>query len=93
MVTHFPGIREELTSIKEDQQNIFSHIQLIETQAKSTNDLLAKMDAQIQSLTDSNQAIQSQLTGINLNLDQHTTLIDNMVNKHIRDKVELQNRI
>jgi chromosome segregation ATPase len=89
MATHFPGIRKELTSIKEDQQNILSQIQLIETQAKSTQDLLAGIDAKVQSLTDRYQASQGQFTSINMDLDQHTTVIDNMRKKSIRDKVEL----
>jgi hypothetical protein len=57
MATHFPGIREELTAIKKDQQNILSCLQLIETQAKSTQDLLAEIDAKVQSLMDSNQIL------------------------------------
>lgn len=52
MATYFWGIKEELTIIMEDQQNIPFHVQLIETQLKSTQDLLVKIDAKTQSLID-----------------------------------------
>lgn len=60
----------------------------METQAKSTQDLLASINAKIQSLTDTNQMLQVQLTALNMDLTEHTTLQENMVKKYLRNKVK-----
>lgn len=78
LITHFLGIRKELTTIKEDQQNILSQIQLIETQSKFIQDLLAKIDTKTQSLVKKQQKIQTQVTKLIMEANKYTTILDNI---------------
>jgi chromosome segregation ATPase len=93
MATHFPGIQEELTTIKKDHQSILSHIQLIETQLKSIQDLLATIDARVQSLTDQQQTLQGQITNMQLEANEYKTILDNIEKTRLRDKASLQMRV